>query len=656
MSDAILHSDLETDMTLAHGTRVWCSGGDFEECTGRGVSVRENTVCLRRGVTVADEMGNCNLNDREPVLGLRQARKIFSIPALGASRALLCPYLLCDRTDGELEIEVNSRSFRVGWPGERTYWEDRWRPLEIPVDWLRPGENEVIFRAVDAAAWTLLIEESVQPGRSAVSEDGGQTWRSEDMGANDRASGEYMVRLWLDQYADAGEVCSDPVDLLGLVTEGGIAATGSVAHIQLSADARMPAGCTSALEWRGGPCPAYNPKTWTAWAPVSDSIEPAGPVRFLQWRIVMQTRKPSATPVLERVSLSATARATSPVARIVDSDNPALVRSSYRFSHLPADSERGRILRERWKLDDVIRPARSEFEAFLHLRQWVREQWENGWNMGEIDFCPPWDAMMILSLASRKLSLGMCTHYATVMSHCSAALGFTARTQIMRSHCINEVWSSQHGKWVAMDVGGDPNDESKFTYHFERNGVPLNALEAHRAWMEQDYEDVRIVPEPPAAVSEQFQVARRLKLFERFMISLRNDELETMGPGEPEHGKISYHFNRYLFWQDADTPGLPWFSEHTERPGDLYWTPNRAAIHLQQGVDPNELHVLLDTETANLKGFETRIDDGEWQESSSAFTWRFNPAGSRLSVRPVNAFGRQGAESSVVVSGGDARG
>ena len=641
-------------MTLAHGTRVWCTRRDFVACTGRGISITENTVRLRRGITVADEMGNCSLNDRETVLGLRQARKIFFIPVLGASRALLCPYLLCDSAGGELEIDVNGHSLRIGWPGDRTYWEDRWRPVEIPTHWLSAGENQVIFRAVADAAWTLLVEESVQPKRSAVSEDGGQTWRSEEMGVNHGACGEYMVRLWLDQIAETGEICSNAVDLLGLVSTGGIAAAGSVANIRLSADVRTPAGCTTNLQWRGGPCPAYSPKTWTAWAPVSESIEPASSIRFLQWRIVMRSGQPSMTPEVVAVSLSVTARVTQPVARIVDSANPALVRSSYRFSHLPADSKRGQILRERWRLDDVIRPAKSEFEAFLHLRQWVREQWEDGWNMGEIEFCPPWDAMVILSLASRKLSLGMCTHYATVMSHCSAALGFTARTQIMRSHCINEVWSNQHGKWVAMDVGGDPNDETKFTYHFERRGVPLTALEAHRAWVEQDYADVKIVPEPPPAIADKFQVARRLELFERFMISLRNDELDTMGPGEPEHGKISYHFNRYLFWQDADTPGLPWCSEHTERPGDLYWTPNRAVIHLQQSDDDEiTLRVLLDTDTANLRGFEIRIDDGVWQEKGvAAFTWRLNPQMSRLTVRPVNAFGRRGAESSVVVRKG----
>ena len=278
-------------MKQANGTGTWSSQSDFAACTGKGISVTEDVVRLRRGVTFADEMGNCNQHDREAVSGLRQARKTFFIPEVGASRALLCPYLLCDRADGELDIDVNGHSLRVVWPGDRSYWEDRWQPLEIPSDWLGAGRNEVTFRAVEDATWTLLIEESVQPKRSAVSEDGGLTWRSGEMGVNDRACGEYMVRLWLDQYVESGEVCSNAVDLLRLVSTDGIAAAGSVDAIRLSADVRTPAGCTTALQWRGGPCPAYCPKTWTAWAPASDPIAPTGPIRFpsMAYHIAVRT-------------------------------------------------------------------------------------------------------------------------------------------------------------------------------------------------------------------------------------------------------------------------------------------------------------------------------------------------------------------------------
>ncbi len=637
-------------MRKAEGSKVWDSRETFLHCTGRGISVREAGVQLRQGVTVADEMGRNVRWDQETVMGLRQAKKVFMLSALGAARALLCPYLACDREDGELDVRVNGHLIRVRLDRDRGYWEDRWTRVEVPVDCLKEGENEVVFRAVGEAEWTLLIEYGRWPDRSEVSEDGGQTWRSEDLGNNNRTDGEYMVRLWLDQYAETGDVRSEPIDLPGLASEGGVGPEGKVASVRFEVEAETPEGTELMLEWRGGPTPAYDPEFWSAWQAAGKEVTPGEDVRFAQWRAVLWSEAPDKTPVLKRVQVALEVAVTGEAnAQMVASDNPDLVRSSHRFAYLPADAERGERLRERWKLDEVVRGAKSEFDAFLHLRQWVREQWEDGWNMGEIDFCPPWDAMVILELASRKLSLGMCTHYATVMSHCSAALGLTARTQIMRSHCINEVWSSEHGKWVAMDVGGDSDDETKFTYHFERDGVPLSALEAHRAWVEKDYDDVVIVPQPPPATKDRFEVAKRLGLFERFMISLRNDELVTMAPGEPEHGKISYQYDGYLFWEDGETEPLPWFSEHTERAGDLYWTLNRAKIHLRQGTQPGVLEVALDTETPNLKGFEARVDEGGWEDRKARFNWTLEAGENRLEVRPVNAFDRKGTVSWVEV-------
>ena len=638
-------------MRKVQGCRVWSAKETFHKCTGKGVTVGEGGMILRRGVTVADEMGRCNRNDVEIIKGLRQAKKRFMLPAIGTGSAQLCPYLTCDDPQGELELEVNGYSKVLKRPVERDYWDDRWTRIEFPVKWLHAGENEVVFRSVGEVAWTLLIEDGRQPDRSEVSEDGGQTWRSDDLGENNRTDGEYMVRLWLDQFTQTGEVLSEPVDMLEAATNSGVAPLGHLVSLTLNAEVIDPDGTGWTLEWRGGPTPTYEPSAWSAWASAKGTITPVRDVRFVQWRIVLTTDDPSVTPVLRVVSLDAEVSADQlSEIRVTDSDNPELSRSPYRFSYLSADATRGERLRERWKLDDVIRPAKSEFEAYLYLRNWVREQWEDGWNMGEIDFCPPWDAMVILELASRKLSLGMCTHYATVMSHCSAALGLVARTQIMHSHCINEVWSGEHGKWVAMDVGGDANDETKFTYHFERDGVPMSALDAHRAHVERDFEDVTIVPQPPPAVSDQFSVGKRLALFDRFMISLRNDELMTMGPGEPEHGKISYHYDGYLFWQDQETEPLPWFSQHTNRAEDIYWTVNRAVIHLQQGKEIGTLKVDLETETPNLKGFEVSVDEGNWESKDASFTLSLGDGSHRIAVRPVNAFGRSGTESWVNVA------
>lgn len=646
----------DRDRSVTPSTRhVWASKNDFHRCTWRNVTFDNAGLRLRRGVTLADESGRCTCSDREWIAGQRVAKKTFLVDALAADRAVIGPYLDCDTDGGELEMHVNGHVVVVRNQEPRSYWEARWRRVDIPASWLVVGENEIVFRAVGSARWSLLIEESCRPDRSHVSDDGGATWRSDALGENDRADGEYLVRLWLDQYHRRGEVCSEPVDLLKCEDGTGMASAGEVTAVRLRADASVPPGTGCTMQWRVGPSPDYRPEMWTAWADVgeADHVGVPGDARFFQWRALLEAIDPAQTPVLAAVELTVDCDIYRPTsARVASSDNPPLVRSSYRFSHLSAEAPRGRRLRERWKLDDVVRGASSEFDALVRLRQWTRNQWENGWDRGEIDFCPPWDAMVILELASRGLSLGMCTHYATVMSHSCAALGFVARTQIMRNHCINEVWSSDHGKWVAMDVGGDQNDETKFTYHFERDGVPLSALEAHRAWVGQDFADIKIVPTPPAASGDRFVVEERLKLFERFMVSMRNDELVTMGPGEPEHGATSYHYDRYLFWEDEHTPPLPWFSRHTSRPGDLYWTVNRAVIHLQQGMEPGVLRVQFEAAMPNLARFEVQIDDGQWVKSPAAFEWTLHDGDNRLAVRPVNACERPGAVSWVVVRSG----
>lgn len=629
--------------------RIWNSKEDFSRCTGKGIIIRNDHLCLRRGVTVADEMGRCSDRDREMVVGLRQAKKIFKIKALNSNRAILCPYLDCDKEDGELDVVVNGQSIRKKWCKARDYWEDRWTPIDVPINFLKPGENEVVFRAVGDARWWLLVERGWSPARSAVSEDGGQTWRSSDLGYRNQGDGEYVVRLWIDQFVELGDLCSEIVDLLDLKSRNGIASRRSVS-VRFETKMEVTDKTHARLEWRSGSTPVYDSSNWSVWQPIKVNGGPQQMERFLQWRVSLQTLNPAITPKLKKIRVSTfMEEKQGEIVRVVGSCNPCLIRSSYRFAYLKAHESRAKILRDRWKLNELIEGVRSEFEIFLRLKQWVRNQWEDGWDMGEIEYCPPWDAMVILELAGQKLGLGMCTHYATVMSHCCAALGLIARTQIMRSHCINEVWSSLHGKWIAMDVGGDSDDRSKFTYHFERNGMPLSALEAHQAWVEKDFKGVKIVPPPPLATGDRYNVEKRLSLFDRFMISLRNDELSTLEPGEPEHGKGSYHYDGYLFWQDGNTEPLPWFSNYTNRKEDLYWSVNQVKIYLQQGDTTGQLCVDLDTETPNLKGFEIRKNSGDWVIQEARFNWILNRGENRLEVRPLNSFGRVGTVSWVVV-------
>lgn len=636
-------------------THRWQTEQDLERWTRRHVVRTGAGLALRRGITVADEAGRCNNRDVERVAGGRQARKTFVLDALACARAKVCAYVSREGGDGDLEVVVNGHVTTLPWTESREYWVDSWRAVDIDGAWLQTGANEVLFRATGTSSWALIVEESVQPDRSAVSDDGGRTWRTEELGVNDRADGEYLVRLWLDQHHPRGEVCSDVVDLLD-VDGGGIARRGRAAAVRVELDGRQPAGTSRRLEWRAGATPAYTPGGWSAWEALgADGAEVAPQVRFFQWRALLATHDPALTPTVTGATLTAqvatetapVATETASVARVTAADNRPLVYGSYGFSHLPADDRRGRILRERWKLDQVVGPAKSQFEAFTRLRQWTREQWEDGWNMGPLSYVPPWDALVILELAGQQLSLGMCTHYASVFTQCCAALGFTARTQVMRGHCITEVWSNDYGKWVTMDPGGDNKDDTKYTYHFERDGVPLSALEAHTAWVRRQLDGIALSPPPPAAAAQRFTVAGRILHWERFMFNRRNDETATLGPGEPEHGAGSYHFDGYLFWEDELTPPLPWFTRHTDRAGDLYWDVDRTRIHLQAAGAA--LHVDLEGVAPNHERFEVRVDGGGWEPRVAAFAWSLHPGENRLEARTVNAHGRAGIASAVTV-------
>ena len=633
--------------TMQHIVPHSWQGDDLDACTRRQViRGKDGYLRLRRGITIADESGRCNTRDAEWIGGLRQARKTLVLDTpVTASAAKMCVYLRCDTDDGQLSMKVNGHDSTISWQPDRQYWQDAWHAIDIDPTWLQVGANDILFQALGVSRWMLLVEESRLPDRSAVSDDDGQTWRTSEMGANDRADGEYLVRLWLEQNVSAGEVTSTVIDLLQ-VDDGGVARCGHAKRVTRTADCDIPEGTAVQWQWRAGATPAYGPANWSAWAPFEAAgVTPAAEARFLQWRALLSTQDTAASPVLRRVDLQAEVEAAeAAVVRVAAADNRPLIYNSFRFSHLPADDERGRILRERWKLDQVVGPAKTEFDAMVRLSQWVREQWEDGWNRGELQFCPPWDALLILELAGQKLSLGMCTHYATVFTQCCAALGFTARTLVIRAHCVSEVWSNDFGKWVTMDTGGDSNDDTKYTYHFERDGVPMSAREAHDAWVQKQLQGVTMSPPAPAAATGH-TVEKRIHLWERFMMNPRNDEPSTLGPGEPENGQGAYHYDGYLFWEDEGTTPLPWYSRHSDRIGDFEWDVDRVRLHLQAGT--GTVRVDLEGVCANLERFEVRVDGGAWEPRAPSFDIPLSTGEHHIEARTVNAFGRAGLTSSV---------
>ena len=659
-------------------SKTWRGHGDFDEAfRDYNVDLSDSGVVkLSRRVLVADEIGRIGRKTREHVQGRVWVKKEFLIDDPDVFSAEVIPFITCEREGEVLTLEVNGKgtvtyTFRKEWCYSAGY-DTQWTEIAIPVEFLRKGVNEFVFHCEGGAGFDFWIENSRQPNRSGKSVDEGKTWNYDALGVNDSCDGEYLMRLRLERYASKGAVTSPFIDVASLAASNPIGPHVHMEGLRMSFEGVEPEGTMVELECRIGSTPSYSPESWSSWIPPSALEEDArfgDPLyHYIQWRAFLNTVNPKATPEIHDVTLNADLLVEESAdvdrVRMVEFRNEKIVRSSYSFAYQPYDEARLRILRERYQLDWVVRGARTEFEKFLRLRDWVRSQWEDGWKsavnwggrLGHIDYNPPPDALVILELDRGKLALGMCTHYSAVFVQCCVAVGLQAR-RMLAVHATAEVWSNEYKKWVFMDMSGDSDDSRKCTYHLERNGVPMSALEAYKTALDRDYEGVKLVADRPAWTAEQ-----RLEMMWNGygIMDMRNDQLSSLEPCEADgegfrpwnyDGWLMYMSDKVSRWERA--PGVkakwfPWFTKCSTRDADFEWTLNQVELHIQHR-DSGELMVQLDTVTPNFDKYLVQIDDGEWVETLSHFKWSPHKGLNTLKAKTVNKFGLEGITSSIAL-------
>jgi hypothetical protein len=458
---------------------------------------------------------------------------------------------------------------------------------------------------------------------------------------------------------------------------------------------RQPMG-TKIVSWlRTGSTPEPAAKTWTAWTQLDKPYKPAGVAarhRWAQLKFELSTSQAQATPRLPRqfqlvFDIQADQTPQGDKIEILPPAKPVAVvptaRTSVPFVY-QAPTARLKFLREKYQLDKVIALGKTEMEQLMLLRHWVRNQWHTAWGSHPAAWMPPWDALIILSSRDNADCLTMCTHYAAVFTQCCLSLGWTARHCILDHHCTAEVWVNQHRKWVMMDAGNSAQ-RPDCTLHFERKGVPLSALELHRAYHAKGTQGItvhftpaRLVtkiaalcrPAPPAKVKPparpdligiadlpKYPVCG-LENYRRYAFPDRNNYLDTLYPGELYQGWSEYYFDGYCWVGDSpDAPAIsPEYSRHLSpaRSTDIDWAVNWTRIYLERTNRPGELWVYLETFTPNLARLEMataagKIGAKDWKPTAAKFLWKLQPGMNRLRVRSVNQFRRPGVETEVKV-------
>ena len=647
------------------------------------VADKDGSIRLAHSVLLADETGATDFRQTETLSERVQAKKVFPLDDIDVSGAELFFFGTAK------QVRMNGHSLKCE-PLVSTGWT---RARASPAI-LKTGDNEVVF----AGGGSLLIEPS-RPGRSLRSDDGGATWSNRNLGGKNHLQGEYLVRLRLARYAPRGWAMSPVLDLWGLATTE-VPRAWKMDRFSAMADLdkNQPEGTRLTAWLRTGSTPTPDNKNWTNWRKLDQdqqTDQTTAGHRWAQVKYDLETSRSQATPRLRQFRLrlfgtppddhSRNGGSLKIVTPAQGKSEPEATVGSVPFVY-QAPSPRLKQLRERYQLDKVIAPGKTEMEQLMLLRYWVRNQCHRGWASHPALWVPPWDALLILESRDRPDALVMCTHYACVFTQCCLALGWNARHCILDHHCVSEVWVDQHHKWVMMDTGNSA-ERADVGLHFERNGVPLSARELHLLHRDGKSDGVKACftparlaekitplcrPAPPPKVQppvrpdsipmaelKKYPVCQ-LDNYRRYAFPPRNNFLDTLYPGELEQGFSEYFYDGYCWVGDSpDDPRIsPEYSRHLspERADDIDWELNAVRIYLRQTEKPGEVQVDIVAQMPNLARLEKTNPRGEkdgkteWQPTEERFIWKLKPGRNALAVRGVNHWGRAGQTSRVEVS------
>jgi hypothetical protein len=150
--------------------------------------------------------------------------------------------------------------------------------------------------------------------------------------------------------------------------------------------------------------------------------------------------------------------------------------SNYQIEYKKYSNEPDLIkLRTDFKLDTIVKNAKSDFEKVLLVQSWVNSRWKHdGDNTPEKN-----DAYFILKQAEKGERF-RCVEYSLVASACLKSLGFKVRNVGLMTkdidevnygggHAVSEVLIPDLKKWIFIDP--------QYDIIATENGIPLNAVE-----------------------------------------------------------------------------------------------------------------------------------------------------------------------------------
>ena len=341
-------------------------------------------------------------------------------------------------------------------------------------------------------------------------------------------------------------------------------------------------------------------------------------------------------------------------------DNPDFYTNTAFKSYEDLSYPKFKALKEKYQLDTIFHGEKDEFKRILLLRHWIKKTIP-------IDRLVPHPgdgtAEGILDEALKGNGFH-CAYFMVVHNEIMNACGFVPRIinadegalnlpgQIGH-HGTNEIWSNTYRKWFFSDAMVD--------IHFEKNGIPLSALEIRDEYLKNKAADIKLVSGPGRKPTDfhpfySDQDNRSKEFFARLFTWIawfkQNDIYSNWDNG------ISYllmHEDEYFKnhkWIRSD--GKPHWAYGTKymvlikNRKELYWTPN--TITSQVTINGNKAKVELNSITPFLKSYQMKAQSaGDWKDVSNAVEVKLEKDKNEIVFRVVNLEGVTGPEHKIII-------
>ncbi|HUQ67734.1 MAG TPA: transglutaminase domain-containing protein [Flavitalea sp.] len=319
-------------------------------------------------------------------------------------------------------------------------------------------------------------------------------------------------------------------------------------------------------------------------------------------------------------------------------------------------------LKEKYKTDTIFKGEPDEFKRILLLRNWIRKVIPNNDYLDSYPGDGYAEAILDAGLRGQGFH---CGHYMVVQNAIMNAYGYVTRCVGSGPgikggpdghHGMNEIWLNKYHKWFLSDA--------QYNHHFEKNGIPLSALEVRDEHLKNKGADVQLVkgtdriPLAADLIANKngIYIKRTKEEFLQWYTWLEWDHTNNRYSAWPHFTsrinmyRDDYFKNHIWIWD-----GKPHWAYNTDvinfvdSRHAIEWTPN--TILGSVVIDGQSATISLKSNTPNFREYQMKnISEGTWAKCDSVVTLPLDKDRVELAFHSVNAANVTGPEYKIVLN------